>query len=210
LQSAALCGLVAVVLLGATGQLARAETAPPAQTAPPPAAPAPAPVAPAVAPRPPEPAAAPTVPQPSAGLALPPQPPPPEKRGFLNGFGQWWDKSVADFGAKWKEQKSKLDDFNKDSAAATSEAMKNAADAMVRLPASRVIEIQQVCPLAGNGAPDCQEAATKACQAKGFKTGQPADIRTDEKCTASLWVSGRAPTEGDCPLETVVLRAACQ
>ncbi|MGA2895194.1 MAG: hypothetical protein ABSE22_20205 [Xanthobacteraceae bacterium] len=214
LHAAARCGLVAAALLGAVARLALAETAPSPQTVPPPQPPtanAPAPAVPAVAPRPPESATAPTVPQPSAGPALPPQPPPPEKRGFLNGFGQWWDRSVADFGAKMKEQKSKLDDFNKDSAAATSEAMKNAADAMVRLPTSRVVEVQQVCPLAGNGAPDCQIAATSACQAKGFKTGQPADIRTAEKCSASLWVSGQAPpTTDDCPLETVVLRATCQ
>ena len=45
---------------------------------------------------------------------------------------------------------------------------------------------------------------------KGFNTGQPLDIRTAEKCTASLWVSGQNPATADCPVETVVLRAACQ
>ncbi len=64
--------------------------------------------------------------------------------------------------------------------------------------------------IAGNGAPDCQTAATNACHAKGFSTGQPLDIRTAEKCTASLWVSGQNPGSTDCPVETVVLRAACQ
>jgi hypothetical protein len=193
--------------MAAMAGLALGQTAQTPQT---PAATVPTPTAPAVAPQAPEAAAAPAVPQPAGVLALPPQPPPAEKRGFLNDFGQWWNKSVADFGAKMKEQQSELSDFNKQSAAATQEAMKNAADAMVRLPTSRLIEMQQVCPLAGNGAPDCQQAATTACQTKGFKAGQPVDIRTAEKCTASLWVSGQAPTSGDCPLETVVLRAACQ
>jgi hypothetical protein len=171
-----------------------------------------------------QPAPAPAAAPPSSGLALQPQPPaeplPPtstEKRGFLNDFGHWWDESVANWNAKMKEQQSKLDDFNKkssaaakDAATATQEAMKNAADAMVRLPTSRVIEIHEVCAIAGNGAADCQAAATNACKGKGFNTGQPLDVRTAEKCTASLWVSGQAPTSAECPVETVVLRAACQ
>lgn len=163
--------------------------------------------------------------QPSA--VFPPQPPPPalpepptEKRGFLNNFGQWWDQSVADFKAKWKEQQTKLDAMNKqsadtakdaaeDAATTTQQAMKNAADAM-RLPISHVIEVQETCPLAGNGAADCATAATNACKGNGFNTGQPLDVRTAEKCSASLWVSGQNPATADCPVETVVLRAACQ
>jgi len=161
-------------------------------------------------------AAAPTAP-PASGSVLRPQPPPVEKRGFLNDFGKWWNESVANFNAKMKDQQSKIDDFNKKSAAAakdaataTQEAMKNAADAMVRLGTSKMIEIHEVCAIAGNGAPDCQTAATNACHAKGFSAGQPLDIRTAEKCTASLWVSGQNPGAGDCPVETIVLRAACQ
>jgi hypothetical protein len=170
----------------------------------------------------PAPATAPAPPS-NAGLALPPQPPPPapalpeppaEKRGFLNGFGKWWDQSVADWNAKMKEQKTKLDEINKqsadaakDAAAATQQAMKNAADA---LRPSHVIEIQQTCPVAGNGAADCATAATNVCKTKGFNSGQPLDVRTAEKCADSLWVSGQTPTTADCPVETVLLRAACQ
>jgi len=154
---------------------------------------------------------------PAAGAVLPPQPPPVEKRGFLNDFGKWWKDSIANFNAKMKEQQAKLDESNKkssdamkDAAAATQQAMKNAADAMVRLGTSKMVEVHEVCAIAGNGAPDCGSAATNACHAKGFSTGQPLDIRTAEKCTASLWVSGQNPGNGDCPVETVVLRAACQ
>lgn len=167
------------------------------------------------------PAAAPATAAPPAAAApsasvLPPQPPPPDvKRGFLNDFGRWWNDSIANFNAKMKEQQSKFDAFNKesnaaaqDAATATQEAMKNAADAWARLPTSRVVEMHEVCPLAGNGAPDCATAATSACRTRGFKTGQPADIRTAEKCTASLWVSGQPPAA--CPVETMVLRATCQ
>ena len=164
---------------------------------------------------------APPPPAPASGSMLPPQPPAPglagqptEQRGFLNGFSKWWNQSIADWKAKMKEQQAKLADFNKqsadaakDAAAATQQAMKNAADA---LRPSHVIEIQQTCPVAGNGAADCATAATSVCKAKGFSSGQPLDVRTAEKCADSLWVSGQAPTAADCPVETVLLRAACQ
>jgi hypothetical protein len=182
------------------------------------AQPSPTPAAGAVSAQPaPAPAPSPPAPPSATGLVLPPEPPPvpaPEQRGFLNGFGKWWDKSVADFKAKMKEQQTKLDEFNKqsadaakDAAAATQQAMKNAADAM---RPSHMIEIQQTCPVAGNGAADCATAATDVCKAKGFNTGQPLDVRTAEKCADSLWVSGQNPTAADCPVETVLLRAACQ
>ena len=187
---------------------ALAQTASPASTAPAAAAASTQPAVPAATP--------PQAPPPTSGLALPPQPPPPaaEQRGFLKGLGNWWDRSMADFKAKMKEQQDKIDAINKqsadaakDAAAATQQAMKNAADAM-RL--SHVIEIQQTCPLAGNGAADCATAATKVCKAQGYTSGQPLDVRTAEKCTDSLWVSGQNPTPADCPVETTLLRAACQ
>ncbi len=214
--------LVVAALSAATAGTALAQNTPaPAAGAPAAASPQQAPVPSASPPQSPAPPASP-------GLVFPSQPPPPgvaaqaaqaptEKRGFLNNFGHWWDESIASFKAQMKDQKSKLDDFNKksvdaakDAAVATSQAMKNAADAMVRLPTSRVIEIQEICPLAGNGAADCAIAATKACQSKGYSGGQPVDVRTAEKCTDSLWMSGQTQTAADCPVETVVLRAACQ
>ena len=160
----------------------------------------------------------------SPGVTLPPQPvpqdaasppaPAEQKHGFFDDLGRWWHDSVADFNAKLKEQQSKLDDFNKKSAAAakeaaaaTQEAMTNAASAMVK---SKVIEIHELCAIAGNGAADCATAAANACRSKGFKDGQPLDVRTAEKCNASLWVSGQPSAAAECPIETVVLRAACQ
>jgi hypothetical protein len=193
--------LFATALMVATAGIALAQTSqPPAAAAPaPPAAPAGA--LPAMPPQP----------APVAPLAAPPA----DKRGFLNDFGQWWDQSIADFKAKMKEQQTKLDEFNKqsadaakDAATATGEAMKGAADAMTHF--SHVIEIQETCPVAGNGAADCATAATNACKGKGYSAGQPLDVRTAEKCNASLWVSGSSPAAADCPVETTLLRAACQ
>jgi hypothetical protein len=136
---------------------------------------------------------------------------PDDKRGFLNDIGRWWNDSIADFNAKMKEQQAKLEEFNKQQTAAAkdaTQAMKNAADAM--FTPAKVIEVQQPCPVAGNGAPDCASAAANLCKAKGFSDGHPIDIRTAERCKASLWVSGQPPTPADCPIETVLLRVACQ
>jgi hypothetical protein len=91
--------------------------------------------------------------------------------------------------------------------------MKNAADAMVKSATSKVIEIHAPCAIAGNGAADCATAAVNACKSKGFSDGQPLDVRTAEKCNASLWLQGQGQQHSataDCPIETVVLRAACQ
>jgi hypothetical protein len=205
-KSSVLAWVAAVALTAATAGVALGQANP--QSGQPPPAPA--------AQQAPAPPQAPNA-APASAVALPPQPPAVEKRGFLNDFGNWWKDSIASFNAKIKEQQAKLDESNKkssdamkDAAAATQQAMKNAADAMVRLGTSKIVEVHEVCAIAGNGAPDCQSAATNACHAKGFSTGQPLDIRTAEKCTASLWVSGQNPVNGDCPVESVVLRAACQ
>jgi hypothetical protein len=164
----------------------------------------------------------------SPQLTLPPQPPPPgaasspapaEKRGFFDNLERWWRDSVTDFNAKLKEQQTKIDDFNKksaeaakDAAAATQQSMKNAADAIVKSATAKVIEIHEPCAVAGNGAADCASAAVNACKGKGFSDGQPLDVRTAEKCNASLWLQGQGQrsANAECPVETVVLRAACQ
>jgi hypothetical protein len=164
----------------------------------------------------------------SPPLTLPPQPPPSvvsspapaEKRGFFDNLERWWRDSVTDFNAKLKEQQSKIDDFNKksaevakDAATATQQGMKNAADAIVKSATSKVIEIHEPCGIAGNGAADCASAAVNACKGKGFADGQPLDVRTAEKCNASLWLQGQGQqrsANAECPVETVVLRAACQ
>ncbi len=168
------------------------------------------------------------VPQSPPQLTGPPEPPssaagpqaPAEKHGFFDNLSRWWNDSVADLNAKVKEQQSKIDDFNKksaeaakDAATATQQTMKNAAEAIMKSATSKVIEIREPCAIAGNGAADCASAAVNACKAKGFSDGQPLDVRTAEKCNASLWLQGQGQQRSAtaaCPVETVVLRAACQ
>lgn len=132
---------------------------------------------------------------------------PEEKRGFLNDLGKWWDNSITNFNAKMKEQQAKLDEFNRKQTEAAKDATKAMKDAFTP---SKVIELQERCPVAGNGAPDCATAATNICKAKGFSDGRPVDTRIAERCKASLWVSGQAPTAADCATETVLLRVSCQ
>jgi hypothetical protein len=158
-------------------------------------------------------AAAPTAPAGSQPGAFPAQPPPAaDKPGFIFAFGRWWDST-----------RGKIDDLRKQSdsvangpAAVTqdmlkhaAQATKDAATAIARLPGARFIEIHQRCAVAPNGAPDCQSAAANACRRKGFNGGNPIDVQSSQNCSPAVWMSGREPTAGQCPSETVVLMAAC-
>ena len=131
--------------------------------------------------------------------------------------GSWWDESIADFNAKLKEQQSKLDDFNKkssdaakDAAAATQQAMKNAADAMVRLafendrdPRSLRDRRQRRGRLPDGG--------DECLQGKGFQRRAAARYpHRGEMHRLALGVRTNSARLRDCPVETVVLRAACQ
>jgi hypothetical protein len=160
---------------------------------------------------------------PAAG-AVPAQPPPANKPGFLHQLGVWWNDSFGDIDGKMKAARDKISDYNKqqdqaakDAAAATQQALKDAAQvtkdaatAVVKLPITRVIEFHDRCQVAGNGAPDCQTTATEACRKKGFDSGQPLDVSTSQECPTRVMLSGRPPAEGECHDVTVVLRAACQ
>jgi hypothetical protein len=162
-------------------------------------------------------------PAPAPG-ALPAQPPPANKPGFLHQLEVWWKDSFGDFDAKMKSAKDKLDDYNKqqnqaakETSAATEQALKDAAQvtkdaatAVVKLPTTRMFEFHERCQVAGNGAPDCQTTATAACRAKGFDSGQPLDISTSQECPARVMLSGRPPVEGECKDVTVILRAVCR
>src|SRR6202042_2417661 len=120
-------------------------------------------------------------PAPAPG-ALPSQPPPANKPGFLHQLEVWWNDSFGDFDAKMKSAKDKLDDYNKqqnqaakETSAATAQALTDAAQvtkepapAVVRLPITRVFEFPAGCQVGGTGAPDCQTTAAASCRTKGF------------------------------------------
>ena len=198
-----LCGaltvLAALCLFAAAG-LAVAEDKAAPTTAPAPAAPA------------------------AATTAIPPQPPPADKPGFLHQLRVWWDDSLGFFSSGIKDTSGKVEDLGKKTGDVTKgaagaatdamkgavEATKNAATAIVKLPGTRLIEVREHCDRAPNGAPDCEKAAATGCRAKGFAGGRPLDVRTAEKCDTSNLQAGQLPGQRDCPVETVVTRAVCQ
>jgi hypothetical protein len=152
---------------------------------------------------------------PTAGNAFPEQPAPAFKPGFLHQLGVWWNDGFADFNAKMKNAKDKLDGLQndqsaKDATAATQDALKNAAQAVVHLPSTRMFELHERCQTAANGAPDCPTAASNACRGKGFNSGKPMGISTSQVCPPAVLMSGRTPTEGECRDETYMLGVVCQ
>jgi hypothetical protein len=119
----------------------RTDGAPSSQAAPPAVLPPPATPPAGLSPQ----ALPPVTPTPS----FPDQPAPPSKSGFFEQFGRWWEDSVSNFNAGMKKAQGRFTDLNaqaqKDAAAATEEAVKNAAEAataVVRLPNTRIIELR--------------------------------------------------------------------
>jgi hypothetical protein len=162
-----------------------------------------------------------TAPAASQGRGLfPLQPPPPDRPGFIYAFGQWWDNARGQFQDLTKPSDNATQQAvqaTQGAANATGDAVRDAAEAtrkaaatLFHLPGMRIVEVHQRCDVAPNGAPDCSMAATKACRAKGFSDGHPMNVQSSENCPPSVWMSGREPTTGECPEETVVLMAACQ
>ena len=151
----------------------------------------------------------------SSSGSLPQQPPPAFKPGFLHQLGEWWGQSFGDFHTKMNNAKDRLEDLRtdqstKDATAATQDALKGAAQAVVRLPSTRMFELHDKCQPAANGAPDCPTAANNACRVKGFSAGKPMGISTSQVCSPQALLSGRSPTAADCHDETYILGVVCQ
>ena len=110
--------------------------------------------------------------------------------------------------------KSSIDEINERSDKAAKEAAaatKSATDAMLKLPATRMVDGRERCEVAPNGSPDCRAAVEAICKAKGFASGNSLDTQTAEKCSPRAWLTRRLTGEGEpCRIETFVTRAACQ
>ncbi|MDO9411571.1 MAG: hypothetical protein Q7T81_03215 [Pseudolabrys sp.] len=131
------------------------------------------------------------------------QQPKPQKEepGLLESVGKWFE-----------EQGKKVENFGHEAGIAaktTVDGAKNAAGAVARIPAARVVDGHQKCQNAPNGAPDCVAAATAMCKAKGFESGKSADMTTADVCPAQVYLQGRNSGPG-CKTETFVSRALCQ
>lgn len=159
----------------------------------------------------------------AATAAAEPQAPPPapaaqpaarsDSPGFLDAFNRWLDESAANFKSGMKGTQDTLSGIGtsaSDAAKDAAKGMKDATDAIAKFPSARVIAGRELCQNAPNGSPDCRTAAEVICHAKGFGSGKSLDTQSAQKCPARLWLSGRLPAEGECAVETHVVRAVCQ
>lgn len=161
----------------------------------------------------------------AATAAAEPQAPPPatapppasaargDSPGFLDAFNRWLDESAANFKSGMKGTQDTLSGFGtsaSDAAKGAAKGVKDATDAIAKFPSARVVTGRELCQNAPNGSPDCRAAADAICHAKGFGSGKSLDTQSAQKCPARLWLSGRLPADGECPVETHVIRAVCQ
>jgi hypothetical protein len=137
---------------------------------------------------------------------------PPEEPGFFESVGRWLERQSDNLGSSFKDAGKGVENFGREAGVAaksTVEGAKDAAGAVVRIPAARVVTGHEKCRTAPNGAPDCVAAATAMCKARGFESGKSADMTTAEVCPAQVYLSGRS-SGAECRTETFVSRALCQ
>lgn len=135
-----------------------------------------------------------------------------ENEGFFAAVSRWWKEQTATANSSFEDARKKVESFSSaagDAAKTTVEGAKDAAGAVVRIPAARAVSGHEKCQLASNGAPDCVAAANKMCKAKGFGSGKSLDMTTAEVCPAKVYTSGRS-TGPECTTDTFVSRAFCQ
>jgi hypothetical protein len=100
-----------------------------------------------------------------------------------------------------KTPKQAIEDFNVQS--------RDAAQRWSRLTTSSMVTGRVKCPVADNGAPDCNAASAELCQAKGFKGGKSTDTDAVQVCPVKVLLSGKR-RPGDCRTDNFVTRALCQ
>lgn len=124
---------------------------------------------------------------------------PAENPGLLNEIG----KLIGDPSKLLpaiKSPRETLDDLNT--------GLKGATDRWPGVASS--VRGRVACPVTANGAPDCQAAAAKLCQNKGYREGKSLDTDAARTCSAMSMLSGRKPGNEDCKTETYVTRAICR
>jgi hypothetical protein len=135
-----------------------------------------------------------------------------DQPGFLGGIARWFERQASKIGSGFKDASWRVENFGHEAGVAartTVDGAKDAAGAVARIPAARVVTGRQKCTVAPNGAPDCVAAANAVCRTKGFESGKSLDTTTAEFCPAQVYLSGRNSGEG-CRTETFVSRVLCQ
>lgn len=135
-----------------------------------------------------------------------------QEPGFFDSIGNWFDRQVNGINSYFRDSRQHIEKFGHEAGVAarrTVDTAKDAADAIARVPNTRVVAGHAKCIVAPNGAPDCVAAANKICKGKGFNSGSSLDMTTAEVCPAEVYMAGRNSGPG-CHTETFVSRALCQ
>jgi hypothetical protein len=130
-----------------------------------------------------------------------------EPRGAFDAFGNWVQQGVANVGAGFGAM---VGTVGGQAVKDATEAARNAATSVSRLPVTGLTAGRERCVLAPNGAPDCRIAAQALCRSQGYAGGASVDFVTVENCPPPYRVSRRDAPEGICTLEHFVTKALCQ
>ena len=136
----------------------------------------------------------------------------PEELNLFQRIERWFEQQAANVGSTVQGAGREVETFGVEAGLAaktTVEGAKGAADAVARIPNTRVVRGHSKCRNAPNGAPDCVAAAAALCRSQGFGTGKSVDMTTAEVCPPKVYMAGRNSGPG-CQTETFVSRALCQ
>ena len=136
----------------------------------------------------------------------PSQPPAGESSGPFGAIGRLFGDVFNGVTGDLKSMTGRVGDLG----GKATDAAKDAAGTVARIPATRVVAGRQKCERAPNGGPDCQAAAEALCRAKGLAGGRSLDIQSAQSCPAQVWLSAREPQPGECATDSFVTRAVCQ
>jgi hypothetical protein len=143
-----------------------------------------------------------------------PNPPPQANRpGLIDAIGDLMKDSADRISNGLKDTEKSIEDLNQKVGETNREnvkAAKDAVDGLPRLPGTHLVTGRALCSLTSNGSPDCKAGSDSLCKEKGFGEGKSLATETAKKCSARALLSGQAPKEGACRLETYVTQALCQ
>jgi hypothetical protein len=134
----------------------------------------------------------------------------PANGSVLDKIGHWFSQSFTAMGDQFKSARNNVDSFNQQAARVTADAAASAADAVAKIPKTRIVSGHQNCAIADNGAPDCRSAAEHLCKAQGMASGKSLDITAAEECPVRVVAGARQAQPGECKNVTFVTRAVCQ
>jgi hypothetical protein len=135
-----------------------------------------------------------------------------DEPALFESIGHWLDEQAAKFKSTFSDAGKGVENFGHEAGVAaktTVNSAKDAADAVARIPAARVVSGHEKCKNAANGAPDCVSAANAICKTKGFESGKSLDMTTAVVCPPKVLLSGQS-SGPECRDETFVSRALCQ